>query len=70
VKCALCGQPVEPTARTTFQRVSGWERKALSASRKSGSDIVLREPRDEFAHGHCVERVRSGVPVAQESLSL
>lgn len=68
MNCHLCNEPVDPTARTTFQRVEGWERKALSASRKSGSDIVCREPREEFAHGHCVERVRSGIPVAQGSL--
>jgi hypothetical protein len=48
--------------------VIGWERRALSASRKSGSDIVMRERLDEFAHGHCVELARSGVSVAQESL--
>jgi hypothetical protein len=68
MNCALCNQEVDPSARTTFQRVEGWERKALSASRKSGSDIVCREPREEFAHSHCVDRQRSGVPISQESL--
>jgi hypothetical protein len=46
--CALCGQPVDPTSNTTFQRVIGWQRKAMSASRKSGSDIVMRERLDEW----------------------
>jgi hypothetical protein len=66
--CALCGQPVDPTSNTTFQRVIGWQRKAITASRKSGSDIVMRERLEDVAHGHCVELARSGVSVAQESL--
>jgi hypothetical protein len=70
VLCALCNQEVDPTSRTSLQRVIAWERRALSASRKSGSDIVLRERLDEFAHGHCIELARSGVSTSQESMSL
>lgn len=68
MNCILCGEPVDPAARSTFHQVTGWERKAMSASRKSGSDIVLRQPLNQYAHGHCVERKRMGIPAAQESL--
>jgi hypothetical protein len=66
--CTLCNEPVDPTSTTTLQRVVAWERRAIGDTRKSGRDIVLREHRDEFAHSRCVEKVRSGVPIAQESM--
>jgi hypothetical protein len=45
--CTYCGDPIDP--QTVYRRVVGWERKSKAASRKAGSDIVLRESRDEFA---------------------
>jgi hypothetical protein len=69
-RCAECGQPVNATDPNTYQRVQGWERKATAASRKSGSDIVLREPRQEFAHAHCIHRRKLGLSPQQESMIL
>jgi len=66
--CFYCGGQVDPLARSTWRRVVGWERKALAESRRGGSDIVLRESRDEYACPSCVTRLQAGLPVAQESL--
>ena len=66
--CFYCGDQVDPLARSTWRRVVGWERKALAESRRGGSDIVLRETRDEYACPSCVTRLQAGLPVAQESL--
>jgi hypothetical protein len=68
VTCALCGRPIDPNDWGVYRRVSGWERKAVASSRRGGSDIVLREPQDELAHGFCVDRTRDGVNVNQETL--
>ena len=68
VSCYFCGEPVDPTARDTYRRVVGWERKAVSESRKGGSDIVLRTAGDELAHGRCVLMVKTGLSPAQETL--
>jgi len=52
-----------------FQRVIGWERKSVLSSRRGGSDIVLREPvPDVFSCQFCIERIRAGVNVSQETL--
>lgn len=64
--CSMCGEEVTPAL--TYQRIVGWERKGKSQSRKGGSDIVLREHRDEFACMTCITRIRSGINTAQESL--
>jgi hypothetical protein len=65
--CAYCGRVIgadEPYD----QRVVGWERKAGAASRKSGSDILLRERRDEFAHRHCVDTAARGLAPTQAAM--
>jgi hypothetical protein len=69
-KCAECGEPVNPIDPGVFQRVRGWERKATSASRKSGSDIVCREQLQEFAHNHCIQRRKLGLSPQQGSMIL
>jgi hypothetical protein len=67
-RCSFCLQPVDPAARTTYRRVEGWERKALADSRRSGSDIVLRQPLDEYACPVCISRIQAGLSIAQEAL--
>ena len=67
-ECALCHEPVDPLSRFTYRRIVGWERKATASSRKSGSDIALREPLDEFAHGHCVSLAKQRSSSGQASL--
>lgn len=66
--CHFCGDPVDPISRLTWRRIDGWERKAAGLSRKSGSDIALRKPLDEYAHDHCVRRAQAGVSPLQETL--
>jgi hypothetical protein len=68
ISCHFCAEPVDPFARDTYRRVTGWERKALAESRKGGSDIVLREPVDEYAHSGCVILVQQGLSPRQASL--
>jgi hypothetical protein len=67
LRCFFCGQPVD-SRRSSYRRITGWERKALSESRKSGSDIVLREALDDYAHPGCIARVKAGLNAGQESL--
>jgi len=68
IACHFCGDPVDPTSRMTWHRVEGWERKAIDPKRRSGSDIALREPRDELAHDLCIRRAQSGVAPTQTTL--
>jgi hypothetical protein len=67
-RCHYCGDPVDPQSRFTWHRIVGWERKAVSASRKGGSDIALREQREEFACDQCVHRLQQGLAPLQEAL--
>ncbi len=62
--CFYCGEPVDPYSRYTWHRVIGWERKGKAG----GSDITLREPRDGFAHDHCVSLAKSGLSSGQAAL--
>jgi hypothetical protein len=66
--CVYCSRPVDPSARSTYRRVQGWEHKALAESRRGGSDIVLREAVDVFACDVCVTRLQNGLSVSQEVL--
>lgn len=67
MNCSLCGHPLSPTD-TPWRQVVAWEKKASGPSRRGGSDLVLREPTGEFAHGYCVGRVRDGLAPLQEAL--
>lgn len=64
-RCALCGNEL---GEVFFRRIIGWERKAVSPSRRGGSDILLREPLDEFACPACITRLQAGLNVHQEAL--
>ena len=67
--CFYCRTHVDPAANGTFTRVIGWERKGYSETRRGGSDIVLREPvADVFACQFCVDKLKAGVNVSQETL--
>jgi hypothetical protein len=65
--CPFCGKPIDPASRYSLRRVTGWERKAIGPSRKHGSDIVFREPLDEWAHGGCISAAKHGL-LGQESM--
>ena len=67
--CVYCHHSVDPSDPGVYQRVIGWERKAFAASRRGGSDIVLRENMvDTFACQFCVDKLKAGVNVSQETL--
>lgn len=67
--CAYCHRGVDPNQPYVYQQVIGWEKKSVLSSRRGGSDIVLREPvPDVFACQFCIEKLKAGVSVAQESL--
>lgn len=66
--CWRCGDSIDPHDPLTYTRVQGWERRAIGASRRGGSDIVLRERLPEYAHGSCVEKARMGVSPEQQEL--
>lgn len=68
--CSYCGTPVDPTARTTWTRVVGWQRMAgvRPSGKHGGSDIALRQALDEWACPTCIVRLQNGVGVGQESL--
>lgn len=65
--CFYCGKPITATGRL-WRRVVGWESKGVGELRRGGSDIVLREYRDEFACERCVFRLQHGLAPEQESL--
>ena len=66
VGCFYCGEPVVPR-RSSWRRIHAWERKAGRA-RKGGADVAAREYHDLWACDRCVDRIRHGVGVRQESL--
>lgn len=64
VPCSYCGEMVDAFDRTTFVRIIGWEKKGKSG----GSDIVLRQRMDEWAHPHCVDKAKKKIPIGQGTL--
>jgi hypothetical protein len=68
-RCEFCGEPVDPADRWVWHRVTGWERslRTRTSGARGGSDIVMRERLEEFAHPSCVTLARDGL-FAQESL--
>ena len=69
VPCTYCNLPLNPESRLTYRRVQGWEHRApANTPRKGGSDIVCREPLDEFACDACVGKLRRGLSPDQGAL--
>ena len=66
--CHFCGQEIDPDGMGVWRRVVGWERKATSSSRRSGSDITLRERQDDYAHTHCIDGAKRGLSPRQGAL--
>ena len=69
-QCHYCSRPIEPGERP-YQRVVGWERIAgvRASGKHGGSDITLREQRDEWACNACISLLREGIPVGQQRLA-
>ncbi len=61
-RCPLCHELVYPRSPYTWQRVVGWQRIAgvRASGKHGGSDIRLRETREEFAHDACVAAAKAG----------
>lgn len=68
VNCSECRTPLDPTGPNTYRRVIAWEKKSISASRRSGADVVLREHLEEFCCADCVRRLKRGVAPLQAVL--
>ena len=66
--CVFCQKPVNPDDPSVWHAVRGWERKAQATTRRGGSDIALREARDEFACDQCIWRQKARVNPTQEAL--
>jgi hypothetical protein len=67
-QCPFCDGPVDPNSDLTFQGMHGWS-KPRRRGQQAGSDIVLREPLDEFAHGACVLKTKMNIDPGQLTLS-
>ena len=61
VRCHLCGEALD--SKHAMRKVTGWE-----ARRGRSALIQLREPHDEYAHPHCVDREARGIAAAQPTL--
>jgi hypothetical protein len=64
--CLYCRKPVDPDK--AFRAVRGWQTKGVSATRRGGSDIILREPLEEFACRDCILRRKHGLSQGQGKL--
>ena len=65
--CFICGRDISP-ADHVCRQVTGWERKSQAASRRSGSDVLLREPTGRVAHLYCVNLAKSKIAAGQGAL--
>lgn len=65
--CVFCGTPVDP--RRSYQRVVGWQRIAgvRASGAHGGSDISLRETRDEWCCDPCMAKLRNGIHPEQRA---
>lgn len=62
--CPFCDRAVSPTDPTGWQRIiDGWQRSAgvRPSGKHGGSDRVLVETGQEWAHDYCVGLAKSGV---------
>lgn len=65
ILCEFCGDPINPKARSTYQKVTGWEKKR---SQGGANQIILREPQAAFAHASCVDERKLGIHQNQTAL--
>lgn len=70
VNCYWCKTPLDEDAPGVYKRISAWETRSGSSSRRGGSDVVLRGPAEkpEFACGGCVALLKRGISVGQEQM--
>lgn len=70
VNCVRCLAPLEADATSTLRRVIAWEKKTTAPSRRSASDLVLREPVEpaEYLCSGCAHAIKAGVAPMQATL--
>jgi hypothetical protein len=61
VRCHLCGEALDSTY--AMRKVTGWARTPQNTA-----PLRLREPHDEYAHPHCVDREARGIAASQPTL--
>ncbi len=62
-KCTFCDGPV--SADRDYRKVVGWERNRAAGGTNA---IAAREPQDEWACTTCIEKLKRGVTIEQQSL--
>ena len=60
-----CNRLIDERYETVWRKVSGWEHKRDDGGT---NHIALRTPENTFMCDACMTRLRSGVPIEQESL--
>lgn len=65
VPCEFCGEPVDSEARSTHQKIVGWEKRR---SQGGANQIILREPLFVYAHGTCIDERKLGIHQNQAHL--
>jgi hypothetical protein len=67
LNCTDCKTPILDE-RTAARRVTAWETRSQSPSRRNGRDVVLLERKDEWLCFGCLENRRRGVASGQQTL--
>lgn len=70
--CAICGEEINPNSRGVWQKCVGWTRVAgtRQSGKHGGSDVRSRELLQEWAHDHCLTRLKQGVAAGQADLGV
>lgn len=63
--CVYCADQLDTSATGVFQLARGW----LENRRRGGANtIALAERLPKYACGICIDKLRSGIPVGQQTL--
>lgn len=64
-QCVFCDDEIVVTNNRHYQRVIGWERQRSAGGT---NHIVLRTPIEVYACVECVDKLKSGISIGQQSL--
>ena len=64
MNCHYCHEEI-PSKRLAYQRVHGWEQHRSGGGT---NHVTLREPGDEWACAHCIDKLKQGVAIEQQKL--
>ena len=65
MRCSECLNEIDPTDRSVWQKVEGWERPRVGGGTNA---IALRKPVQEWMCATCMVRKKEGLGVNQGSL--